>query len=173
MYNNVELPEIPNWDRTTYPYAVLSTNNWFSRLYCYLYLLKDYQYRDKDANNRYLDFTTDLYYFVSYPPAEPATEWGSINMEEKTESIHIGSIKWANFDILNADGSVKLAASDPVPVGGEPEQPETPGALPVTPYLPKNGAWVKHDIYKQVGNSWVKQPQGAVEVEDGAWQGLL
>jgi hypothetical protein len=38
-------------------------------------------------------------------------------------SRHATDVFWTNTDILNEDGSLYLAASDPIPVGGEPIDP--------------------------------------------------
>jgi hypothetical protein len=51
-------------------------------------------------------------------------------------------------------------------------EPETPDPLPVTPFLPKNGAWQKQDAYKVVGDQWVKQPQDGYETQGGQWSAL-
>lgn len=69
-------------------------------------------------------------------------------------------------------GTYSLRVERIATVGGE-DEPETPDPLPVSPYLPINGAWVKHDVYKQVGNTWVKQPQDGYETQQGAWQAIF
>ena len=178
LYNNVELPALPEWDKSVYPYAVITS--WGDAKYGIMLFVS----------------TTPLTYFaVSNTSFEGSIKKPYIHWRVYTDlntnpndwevidwgadvSIYRPELIWANHDVVIsgintitsppvtewAVGDVVLPASDPVPV--------LPDPLPVSPYLPKNGAWVKHDVYKQVGNTWVKQPQGAVEVEDGAWQGL-
>lgn len=46
-----------------------------------------------------------------------------------------GSAIWTSHDILNTDGSIYLAASEPIPVGGEPEKPTTDSSLDPTSML--------------------------------------
>lgn len=55
---------------------------------------------------------TDHYYM-----REESGEW----VYEKSVAgpavvVKVEDVKWSNFDILNEDGSVYLAASDPIPV---------------------------------------------------------
>ena len=164
LYNGIELPDINEvWtDKETYKYAYISEKNGAY----YLTVSKIKKTVDNVEGPILVDTlnTALLETTVSYKLSND--EWVQYSGGYRFRSIPV----WASVDIQYEgcegveDGTLYLAASDPVPVLPEP--------LPVSPYLCKNGAWVKHDIYKQVGNSWVKQPQGAVEVEGGAWSAL-
>ena len=128
LYNGVELPAPFEWDRAVYPYAVIVPSAVLSgcyRFYCFAevgyhnhengYMIefiaprKCYRTKSGDTGtNRDYVFDKskggiwDFYY-----------EYGE---GEKAESVQVTTPIWANFDILNEDGSVYLAASDPIPV---------------------------------------------------------
>lgn len=63
---------------------------------------------------------------------------------------------WANVDLYEYEDSetLTLEGSEPIPVGGEPEQPE-PTTAPADLYKIKNGVGQTHDAYKRVGDQWV------------------
>ena len=65
---------------------------------------------DESTYNNYLPFFGDYM---------GLNEWGSFNVLDTTDSARCGDITdqcWANFDILNLDGTVLLAASEPIPM---------------------------------------------------------
>lgn len=168
-YNGIELPALPEWDKVTYPYAYIIKGAWVDGRYSGGYVFVAYK---KEANMSKTNdgaltfgYVSGSAYILYYLNAD-ATGWETTGYSNATTYLIAVPI-WANTDVYYDEkngGALYLAASDPVPL--------LPEALPVSPYLPNNGAWVKHDIYKQVGNQWVKQPQGAVEVEGGAWSAL-
>lgn len=114
LYNGVELPELPEWDKETYPYAFMRQTT-----------------------------ITTLLYVSSAPYHESAFEPGTITPSENCTGkrfalqdgawneagnfahnslidSYSGAPCWANFDVLGLDGSVLLAASEPVPVASDP-----------------------------------------------------
>ena len=139
LYNGVELPDINTvWtDKTAYPYAIITSFD--AALVGYsgsstIYLL--------DAsgvahyNNNGVCYKNPPYlscsWFCSYDPnvcsylsgmGLPITvgEWGGSSPSDigsgSAQSV-VGTVFWSNADILNTDGSVYFAASEPVPVGG-------------------------------------------------------
>lgn len=192
LYNGNKLSALPEWDKTLYPYAAI-INEGGSKYPTYdtRLIVSD---KPIFVGTKIWD---DSLYWCSKTPIKWAQfshwmvdDWEFEHERENAEKSTIEEIKeyyfvvasdyvlWSNYEMLNADGTLLLSASYPIDAetGEEIHDYEIavpiPDPLPVSPYLPINGAWVKHDIYKQVGNSWVKQPQGAVEVEGGAWQGL-
>lgn len=178
LYNGIELPALPAWDNKTYPYVLI-------------FNLAPFGYKGLFFTNNppipKSGSTTSVVYEIGtqqiyYTALEDSEAWKFV----KNKTFDDGSyyLNWTNTNILNTDGSVYLPASYPIDAetgeeihdyevgNNEPEEPETPDPLPVSPYLCQNGVWVKSDVYKQVGNTWVKQPQGAFEVEGGAWSAL-
>lgn len=165
LYNGFEYPDINEvWTgdfKTDYPYVVIDLN-------------------DKDAA-RLRGFSAPIYFdanstynnYVGIYYASDALnqiqwlyrsegDWnpnGYILTNEKDGycgAIELRQMIWSNFDILNTDGSVHLAASDPVPVEDETED-ETVLALTASDLYKKvNGNLVKHTLYKKVGGELVK-----------------
>lgn len=56
------------------------------------------------------------------------TNWG----ESTLTSISVSSVLWANFDMLYTDGTVYLAATDPVDPNATEEETDTPTETPST-----------------------------------------
>ena len=144
LYNGVELPDINEvWtDKETYPYACLSVVDaakiaepqYAGCLYGELHLTSDRFIRSS------LSFSVEPCYCARWVIATgalasdsgvPDGQW-VLDYEEYDEygftiddySLEGGNT-WSNHDILNTDGTTYLAASDPIPVGGEPEKPTT------------------------------------------------
>lgn len=108
LYNGVELQALPEWDKEAYPYAMLfdSSNPYFEAF---------------DSEPYKTDF--DLLGFrqdgkcVTAFIDDGADSWGELR--EGTYSVGgttLGFPFWANFNIRDDDGTIHLAASDPVPV---------------------------------------------------------
>lgn len=189
LYNGVELPVLPEWDKATYPYAMMRYSSPTQIVVLHLSttpltidqigsgILADYWLLGNGAGS------TIAY---SYSPGDGDIGFKRVESEDDDyddDGIVVSAYnsykpRWANYDLYEIDGTLFLDASYPTDAetGEEIRDYEIVvpvlDPLPVSPYLPNNGAWVKHDIYKQVGNTWIKQPQGAVEVEDGAWSAL-
>lgn len=105
LYNGVRLPKLPEWDKETYPYAYLEYADKASTLYC----VKS----TATVGDGYLWFPNDTEGIRCVLLLE---KWGGYS-DYSPSSINADRIIWANVDVLNyADGSVWLAASDPVPV---------------------------------------------------------
>ena len=115
LYNGVELPDINEvWtDKETYPYACIS---YVSEMY-YLAIssctwIWDHSY---ETLSNAIAGSAKVYAIGS-----SETEWtfGAEATFDDTGNGHslLDNPIWTNHDILNADGTVYLAASDPVPV---------------------------------------------------------
>ena len=120
LYNGVRLPKLPEWDKTTYPYA---------------YIAQAIEYH-LVVSTKPLKASGSSIYSASLSTIESATilgwhifnvdyEWedslfviGSNKIEMEADSdVVSGTIKWANTDLyLNDTTTLVLAASDPVPV---------------------------------------------------------
>jgi hypothetical protein len=115
LYNGVLLPALPEWDKETYPYAVIMATNFST--------VKAFYISDKPA---FMSYDEDLL-CVIYPygtnymqcSSRSGAEWGEFGDANTPTSLVIdeGSrLIWTNHDILNEDGSIYLAASEPIPV---------------------------------------------------------
>lgn len=106
-YNGVVLPKLPEWDKTVYPYAWISSFN---------------------SSLSMLFLSTKPVYRKNYIPAETTykralaanasdNSWGNFADGSTGTTYAVTSTPfWANHDILNEDGTVYLAASEPMPV---------------------------------------------------------
>lgn len=119
LYNGVELPALPDWDKETYPYAYIEKAI-PENLYCL---------RVRDAN---ITVESDGLSYTRYKGTScllgGILEDGSWNLSDtvytstedasykinRDDSCYI--LVWTNTDILNSDGTLYLAASEPVPV---------------------------------------------------------
>jgi hypothetical protein len=107
-YNGVVLPKLPEWDKTVYPYVTITFSEYgfgyFFRGYTDAMLYNgEYGYfADGEASQRYCHLIDG--------------EWGDLWTNSTSYSVNTSSIVWTNTDILNEDGTIYLAASDPIPV---------------------------------------------------------
>lgn len=116
LYNGVELPALPEWDKSAYPYALILYTPIFGIAQWTLYVGSEIIYRQVTSG-----------YQVGFSTCKTWTTSGKVwsardDNAEETYIVSVGSssLKWANFDVLNDDGSVYLAASDPIPVNPAP-----------------------------------------------------
>jgi hypothetical protein len=115
-YNGVVLPALPEWDKTAYPYALISSYDG-DLSYRTLYLLDrvEYYYHDPDNLNRWSFSLPNGRVRASYNKSR--AEWEDFEKQNYTVlNVYHNHFKWSNFDVLNEDGSVYIAASDPIPV---------------------------------------------------------
>ena len=117
LYNGVQLPKLPQWDKTQYPYAYIYQKGTFS-IYGdnYVLALTSLPLVRSGLNVKNED-TAMLKYTYIIDQSEDV-EWvdngasiGSANLAQS-----IANPIWANYDIMRDDDSVYLAASEPVPV---------------------------------------------------------
>ena len=152
-YNGYILPALPEWIRAKYPYAFIGKNALFNPSYYYLvavdkvgyigmyggedmfgpgYTLGAYGLGDSEklltrcdwfvaANSEAIEDIEDTF------PGITDTEW--LLDKENYKNVSCGgtsqNIIWSNHDILNEDGTLRIAASDPIPV-----EEETPTVIP-------------------------------------------
>ena len=105
LYNGVRLPKLPEWDRETYPYATLSVllGNYFCA-----YRIRPYFM----GSGISVEQTSAYKEAVLIDGLWDTLEDGTMN----ADVVNMLPVFWTNFDLLNEDGSVYLAASEPVPV---------------------------------------------------------
>lgn len=137
-YNELELPALPEWDKETYPYAViLEGNNLTCKALLYVGT-KPFTY-ERDVSGIMFVFgamSTDDFMVSSCSLTD---EWNALHDQGYGEKFT--GVSWTNHDIMNTeDGSVYLPASDPVPV--------TPTPIPSDAYIVKGGK-----VYKVKGGS--------------------
>lgn len=119
LYNGVQLPKLPEWDKSKYPYAVIrsyrslvSTNPiTYADKYA-LYIMSVRPYKKSGYEN--LGISADGY-LRSVTCANGA--WGEFGAEVSINTAWGGYIPfWTNTDILNEDETVYISASEPIPV---------------------------------------------------------
>ena len=174
LYNGVELPQLPEWDKTVYPYAYMDINIRLS---------------DKVANQADVVFCTapiSVTTFISTYKGSANTAVSGLayrweigdtefkRYESKDFSLEAGEttgwiyIDWANTDLINTkDNTIVCAASYPIDAEtGEEIHDYEIGVEPEAPvlswngkdiYKVVNGQWVKHDAVRSNGSEWVKQ----------------
>lgn len=103
LYNGIELPQLPEWDKTLYPYA-------------FVYKIISSKYGLVVCNSQ-------PYYNGDNVCIDGAGLMCGVSVDsDKWVAPHTasyksyGSVFWTNTDILNSDGTIYLAASDPIPV---------------------------------------------------------
>ena len=127
LYNVVKLPALPEWDKTVYPYAfiyAIGTNGdgVSSEVYTLIISASNQMVYDSigigfryDAIGITKAVSTDGTEWVDRTYDSGGSEYFYVKREEPTDILYI-RVAWANFDVLNANGSVYVAASEPVPV---------------------------------------------------------
>ena len=114
LYNGKELPALPEWDKETCPYAIIITGIIVGAtdLYC---SSEPYIAEVVDGYNQ---ITTERVNLLHYRyRTEEYVSGASDGWEQVATSITIHPAPlWTNTDIFYEDGTLYLAASDPVPV---------------------------------------------------------
>lgn len=117
LYNGVELPNINTvWtNKETYPYALVIQN---PGKYTMLFVAHEF-------GSVYTDTNPSGSSYRAYPIKAPyawyqlsTTGWSFLSTKDTDSSYKIAGYPpvWSSFDLLNEDGSVYLAASEPAPV---------------------------------------------------------
>ena len=161
LYNGVELPDINEvWNKVNKEHWRYASIFMSSSARASLYFTQG-PCRISSGNSELVDIPGGYHY--SY--WNGGTWSDPTSYDDPFTSDNAKYAVWANFDILNTDGSVYLAASDPVPVGGEPT---TRTEWQKQDAYKPNTEWDGKTFYRVMGGKWVKQdvvvPQ-VVEVE--------
>ena len=105
LYNGAELPVLPEWDKQTYPYAVIAKATGSHR---YLFMCVERPYYDGSK----VQLGSSVLFSNFY-----AKGTGEVWSEPKETTItEYSGIFWTNTDILNSDGTIYLATSEPIPI---------------------------------------------------------
>ena len=127
LYNDVQLPPLPEWDREKYPYAAIETNE--ERTYFVLIITeKPVRLRINTWNMAFI--ATEPTQYITWDIGVSSGHdgaWGGEYSGSKDSVDNsfgtFGSVLWANFDVLKEDGAFYLSASEPIPVY-ESDEPE-------------------------------------------------
>lgn len=116
LYNGVELPALPDWDRDKYPYAVIfmgdsgSPSLYASSIPQYLTATDIGISQSFKEQGEMLSFYGFGGYIWEYSIRLSVSNGVYQNM--------VGGMKgiWANYDVYTPDGTLYLAASEPIPI---------------------------------------------------------
>lgn len=118
-YNGVELPFLPSWNTSTYPYAVIYWNSYFSAFT--LMLASATAYYGYPGGSPYLATKASGVSFSFYNAVDDS--WVLQNSSYQSPRLSFCDFNsgdycvWSNYDILyENDNSLFLASSEPVPV---------------------------------------------------------
>ena len=114
LYNGVELPELPEWDKETYPYAGIALLSLDNNYYLSAFAVKPYV---NSAKTWLMSPSAQTY--KSWTLSDDGASWVAIEDVSITStivSLSIASQTWVNWDLLTENGTLFLAASYPVSV---------------------------------------------------------
>ena len=112
-YNGVVLPKLPEWDKETYPYAVIATANDSIHLFCCASPYP-YAYETDGVESVRLSSNPDILFVVNMPNNNA---WGAGYEWKLGLSVLKDNVIWTNVDILNPDGTIAVPKSpNPIPV---------------------------------------------------------
>ena len=128
LYNGIRLPQLPEWDKTVYPYAYIS----YSPPY--------YHFLRCSQTPAYYNTNSTPVFSIWNPSIDCAfndgafgiydTDWGEWMTHNNAGGFGLGAenpdeddttLIWCNHDVTYPDGTVFMKASEPVPV--EPIDP--------------------------------------------------
>ena len=126
LYNGVSLPKLPEWDRETYPYVVMDLGVVLGTITISVYFVKEpkhlcFEHVEYEIKSIYIEagetFQRCTMNGKSYEELAEK-EWNPIKevTEDNGKYVRDYCVKWANYDVLDTDGTVYLAASEPIPV---------------------------------------------------------
>ena len=116
LYNGIEAGALPNWNKDKHPHAVMVLYD-YNILSSVDKLVVFFLSEVKTAN--------DLWYTIGDECATATrpvdstgafSAFGAIETLNEEKKISPENVVWSNTDIYNEDGTLYLAASDPVPV---------------------------------------------------------
>ena len=114
LYGEFALPKqavLPEWDKTTYPYATLFKDWNIGDIEARLVVCGSKT--TMDETGRYMVFAG---HSLSYYYYSDTNEWKLSAFEYDDMDLPENNARWTNHDILNEDGTVYLAASEPATI---------------------------------------------------------
>lgn len=123
VYGGVKLPPLPEWDKVTYPYALIVTTTDTESYRLYISDKPVFYRRIDEPNAVCLSAACKLGMSGIMYQNHPSMD-GAVWSDPYVMSIggaspwydYASSYVWANHDLLWDDGTVALSASDPIPV---------------------------------------------------------
>lgn len=124
LYNGVQLPALPEWDKGTYPHCYIegyinADGNWMYYLAATTSECAVHFNSSKDADYVYCLDDIQMYACV-FNTGDDNPAWGSfieLDFSAGNPIFPASQAIWADYDLINTDdNSVYLAASDPIPV---------------------------------------------------------
>lgn len=171
LYNGVQLPELPEWDKEVYPYAVIYTYHGASERLnpVYRLVLSDTPFVIVKLTLTKYNSLKWAGSYIAYWKTAASDNWGGdgsgANGSIKGLSASTDAVVWTNSDVLYANdysgdtslaGTIYIAASDPVPV-------TTLTARDL--YRKINGKPTKLTLYKKVGGKLIPLDEHTKEVK--------
>lgn len=168
LYNGVELPALPEWDKVAYPYATISAYDIDVETGKYALILYNeipewteratdvgVTYRlGKSTGNKWYKYAVGVDSdWVANTPYGLLLANYVIEGEQEYRTI---CPVWSNTNLTDYDGSTLILASDPVPV---PDPEPVPALTEGDFYKVANRQWVKCDSVKPTGSEWVTQDE--------------
>ena len=139
LYNGLELPALPEWDTTAYPYAYIYYVG-ETPAFCTLVLVPAAAEIVYEEGTSAILFSTSHY--LSYYARSVDEQWDDNGITETLGSIYLLKpwldypdnytvLQWTNFDVYNKDNELMFPASDPVPVNDPvPDEPTPDEPVP-------------------------------------------
>lgn len=119
LYNGVRLPKLPEWDKETYPYAYIAKYS-MTEMYHFRVFASPLVFNVDDATGKSIGLqtpTSESIAYCCYHFEEGDADWRLVSEASTFESTDvILLLKWANHTVYHENGTVYMAASDPVPV---------------------------------------------------------
>lgn len=171
-YNDVKLPALPEPDPTKIsalctkddiPYCMIFDQSESKPDYPYVVCWGVGEWHHETAEN--YNYCNDQY--AIYCAYDGNTWCDQHGLMTGGGTYLVGKPIWANRDVTTWNGTefvLYLPASDPVPVGGEPEQPET-DLTARDLYRKINGKPTKLPLYKKLGGKLIPLDEYTKEVK--------
>ena len=124
LYNGIELPDINEvWtDKEAYPYALIAWNSATGK-----HRLAVCAQKANYSPSPNAIWCSNMIPYMQYTQSDNWEYQGTITAENINANTLWPQkempVVWANYDVLNGDGTVYLKASEPIPVGGTPIDP--------------------------------------------------
>lgn len=127
LYNGIELPKLPEWDKSEWPYSLIFGQEHKGEIYYTLVLMKkrpEYGaiYTGESTIHTVLAKGETFYTYDYLANIKFSDAWYLIGEQTYTNEeydyyyLSFIDVIWTDTDILQSDGTVYLAASEPVPV---------------------------------------------------------